>query len=162
MPANPAKTRGHRFGRASRRHRARQEAIKVLYELDLNPGPSVEEVVNRPRVSDQEISAEVRTHAQTLAQGVMDNREELDRHIVKFANRQRLDLMAVVDRNILRLAVYELLYQPDVPLAVTMNEAVLLASSFGDSETSAFVNGLLSRLAAELEIEARKTPAAKG
>jgi len=158
MPGNSAKPRGHRFGRASKRHRARQEAIKVLYELDLNPGPSVEEVVNRPRNSDQNIAIDVTTDALALAQGVMDNRDELDRHIVKFANRQRLDLMAVVDRNILRLAVYEFLYQPDIPLAVTINEAVLLASSFGDSETSAFVNGLLSRLAVEMEVETRKTP----
>jgi len=144
------------FFRASKRRRAREEAVKALYEIDLNPGPA-EEIVNRPRTGEQKISGTVRAFAVQLTQGVMDHRDELDSAVVKYASRQRLDRMAVIDRNILRLAAYELMFMPEVPVEVTLNEAVELAALFGDSETASFVNGLLGKMVNDLDLKARKT-----
>lgn len=139
----------------SKRRRAREEAIKALYEIDLNPGPA-EVVINRPRTGEQRVSGAVRAFAVELVNGVLGNREEIDSSVVRFANRQRLDRMAVVDRNILRLAAYELLFRPDIPVEATLNEAVELAALFGDAETASFVNGLLDRLVREMDIRNRK------
>lgn len=81
-----------------------------------------------------------------LAAGVASHLEELDALIVRYSEHWRLERMTAVDRNILRLAAYELLYQPDVPPKVVINEAVELAKRYGSESSGAFVNGLLDRI----------------
>ncbi len=151
-PSEPAQ---RPYFRISKRRRAREEAVKALYELDLNPAP-VAEIVNRPRTGEQKISGTVRAFAVQLTQGVVDHRDEIDEAVVKYASRQRLDRMAVIDRNILRLAAYEMMFMPDIPVDVTMNEAIDLAALFGDSETASFVNGLLSKMVQDMDLKSRK------
>jgi N utilization substance protein B len=93
---------------------------------------------------------EGRDYADALVRGVDEKREELDACITAASTHWRLERMARVDRNVLRLGTWELAYRPDVPRAVILDEAVELAKSFGTDESSAFVNGVLNRIAETL------------
>jgi transcription antitermination protein NusB len=81
---------------------------------------------------------------------VIAHRAEIDRLIEQHSHNWRLDRMSRIDRNVLRLGVFELKYRPDIPKKVSLNEAVELGKNFGTEESSAFVNGLLDRVAAAL------------
>lgn len=146
----------------SRRRRAREMAIQMLYQSDLG-GSDAEEIFARflpseyaPRVPDSEPSDELATdlaaevgvleHAHTLVDGTLANLEEIDTLITSQAENWRLERMPAVDRNILRLATYEFLYQSDVPKLVVIDEAIELAKRFGSENSSSFVNGLLDGL----------------
>jgi N utilization substance protein B len=115
----------------------------MLFQLDLSGGSPLE-------VADQfwtdEFDPRERTFADRLVTGVVDRREELDRWIVHSAANWRLERMAVVDRNVLRLAVYELLEDCDTPPAVVLDEAVEIAKKFGSSDSGAFINGVLDAI----------------
>ena len=84
-------------------------------------------------------------------QGVVEHRDEIDGLIEQHSHNWRLDRMARVDRNVLRLAVFELKWRPDIPKKVTLNEAVELGKAFGTEASSAFINGLLDRIALDVE-----------
>lgn len=90
--------------------------------------------------------ASVRSHAESLAQGVLAHLEEIDAHIRPVLDNFRLERLAAVDRNILRLAVHELLHLPDVPGPVVINEAIEIAKSLGGAESGSFVNGILHKI----------------
>ncbi|MBX2813697.1 MAG: transcription antitermination factor NusB [Myxococcales bacterium] len=97
---------------------------------------------------DLDRQGEARTFAEMLVVGVGHRRLDLDAAIQKVSTKWRLERMAILDRNVLRLATFELLYcAPDVPRKVVLNEAVELAKMFGTSESGAFVNGVLDRIA---------------
>ena len=81
--------------------------------------------------------------AKTLVDGVIQHRDVIDTAIEKHIHHWAMDRLSVVDRNVLRIAVFELLYLEDIPPAVTMNEAIEIAKQFGDSESGGFVNGIL-------------------
>jgi N utilization substance protein B len=81
-----------------------------------------------------------------LVQGVLEHLPELDAMLQRVADHWSVERMAVVDRNVLRCALYELLYLDEIPAKVTMNEAIEIAKRFGSEESGAFVNGLLDRL----------------
>jgi N utilization substance protein B len=83
-------------------------------------------------------------------EGVQGHREEIDQLIERHSHNWRLDRMSRIDRNVLRLGIFELKYRPDIPRKVTINEAVELGKNFGTEESSAFVNGLLDRVAVAL------------
>lgn len=93
---------------------------------------------------------EGREYADEIVQGVWDSREKIDAIIVRASQNWRLERMTRVDRNVLRLAAWELLHQPNVPRAVILDEAVELAKRFGTEESSSFVNGVLDRIANDL------------
>lgn len=84
--------------------------------------------------------------AEKLVDGVLTHKKELDALLASCATNWKVERMPIVDRNILRVGCYELLYLPEVPAKVTMNEAIELAKSFGDDEASKFVNGVLDKL----------------
>jgi N utilization substance protein B len=94
--------------------------------------------------------AEGRPYADEVVRAVTGQRDELDRHIAAASKNWRLERMNRVDRNVLRIATWELLVQQDTPRAVLLDEAVELAKRFGTEESGAFVNGVLSRVADEL------------
>jgi len=100
----------------------------------------------RPRRKDPDLD-ELCKFALDLVQGVNDFREEIDRRIRSLSEHWRLERMSIVDRNILRLSAYEVLYRPDIPPKVSLDEAVELAKEYGDEKSSAFVNGILDKLA---------------
>ena len=134
---------------AGKRRKAREVALQFLYQLDLtgadDPSPHDEEFWARHPVDD-----DTRAFGDALVRGVKTNQARIDHAISQFAEHWDLGRMAVVDRNILRLAVYELLYTADVPPKVAINEAIEIAKKFGTKESSRFINGLLDRIHKEL------------
>ena len=127
----------------SRRSRAREIVLQVLYEDDLNPDrnmATVDQFLVRRLNREQELV----DFARELLAGVRRNRGELDRLLTERADNWSLDRMAVTDRNVLRLGAYEILYS-DTPQRVAINEAVELAKRFGAKQSPQFVNGILDR-----------------
>lgn len=126
----------------SRRSRAREVALQVLFQDDLNPGgnPAQADQFLRARLKAEELAA----FAQSLVAGVRRNRGELDQLLDRMADHWSLGRMATTDRNVLRLGAYEILYS-DTPARVAINEAVELAKRFGSGGSAQFVNGILDR-----------------
>ena len=111
--------------------------------------------------TENEATDEVKDFAERLVAGVLEKKKELDALIGKYATNWKVSRMPIVDRNILRAGVYELLWMDDVPAKVTVNEAIELAKSFGDDEASKFVNGILDQvLTKESRLEAKRAEAA--
>lgn len=127
-----------------KRTKSREYALQILYQVDLthaDPQQVLQDFwVYHP------VAQEVRDFAVRLAHGVVSHLEDIDRLIAAHANNWQIHRMAVVDRNILRLGVYELLHEADVPPKVCLNEAVELAKRFGDEESGRFVNGILDSI----------------
>src|SRR5262245_36484521 len=116
----------------SRRSRAREVALQLLYQRDLNrrADPAESERFARERLRDPGVLP----FCLALYQGVLAHRDDIDRRIMAAATNWRLKRMAAVDRNVLRLGAYELLYTPETPPAVALNEAVELARRFGSAD----------------------------
>jgi len=140
---------------ASRR-RAREFALQALYESDICQRDVLRSLENlwAEQLETEELTArpaeqEEIDFAQRLVGGVGTMHDTLDQMIESASLNWRLSRMPVVDRNILRLATYELLECPDIPASVSINEAVELAKRFGDKDSRSFVNGILDRIAAE-------------
>lgn len=98
----------------------------------------------------EEDDAAVLHYAEVLVRGVSQNRSEIDRIIQEHSPNWRLERMARVDRNVLRIATFELMQRPDVPHKVVINEAIEVAKRFGTEESGAFINGLLDKVAQEI------------
>jgi N utilization substance protein B len=126
------------------RSRCRELALQMLYQAEFAGKPSFEGV-NRFWGHFQK-GEEVPAYLQDLILGVAAHQEELDALISRHSEHWRLERMVAVDRNLLRLATYELIYQPETPVKVVINEAVELAKRYGTDESGAFVNGLLDRI----------------
>jgi N utilization substance protein B len=127
---------------------AREAALQMLFAIDAT-GNDVEQAITdfwRELPGD----AEGREYADALVRGVRDGAEQLDERIRAASQNWRLERMARIDRNALRLGTYELLTRSDVPRAVILDEAVELAKRFGGDESSKFVNGVLDRIADDL------------
>jgi len=91
--------------------------------------------------------AEVKNYAEILVHGVLEKCEAIDKIIERYAENWEIKRMAYVDRNILRLSAYEMIYQDEIPIKVAINEAVELAKRYGEADSSKFVNGILDRIA---------------
>lgn len=123
------------------RRRARSVALKVLYELDSTghqPG-----AVLTYRLADEKLADDAATFVRQLVTGVWQHREELDRMIHDFAPEWPIDQMAVIDRNVLRIAIYEFDIARITPLKVAINEAVEMAKTYGAESAPRFINGVL-------------------
>jgi N utilization substance protein B len=131
-----------------KRHKARELALMILYELDFRPGPP--DQVLQEFWRDRVAPPEVRTFAEDLVRGARERTVELDRVIQGNAAHWSLARIAPVERNILRLAAFELLYRDDIPERVAINEAIELAKTYGSEESGAFVNGILDQIRAHL------------
>ena len=121
-------------------------ALKVLYEVD-SVGHNADETLAR-YLAEGGLSEENITFARELVSGVMQNREKIDHNIKSFAPAWPVEQIPVVDRNILRLAIFEILLDNKVPVKVAINEAVELAKTFGSDNSSKFVNGVLGSVSA--------------
>jgi transcription antitermination protein NusB len=124
------------------RSKARKRALDLLYEAELRGEPVL--ALLDQRTADA--SPPVAPYAVQLVRGVQEHRERIDELLTAHAEGWTLDRMPAVDRNILRIGVYELLWADDVPDAVAISEAVQLARSLSTDASPAFVNGLLARL----------------
>jgi len=124
-----------------KRHRARVIALQALYELDtVGHGPG--DTLRRLR-DEMHVSEEAQRFARELIKGVLDNKERIDEVITQTASAWPLDQVPAIDRNILRLAIYEILLDNRVPMRAAINEAVELAKQFGGENSPKFVNGVL-------------------
>jgi len=138
----------------SRRTKARERALQALYQIDV-AADDIDEALARFWRSFEPVEAEVRETAEALVRGVAAHRRVVDDAIEGASTNWRLDRMAKVDRNVLRLAVFELRWRADVPVKVCINEAIELGKKYGSESSAAFVNGVLDRIAAALP-EARR------
>lgn len=155
------------------RREARERAVQFLFQYDLNPEPDLEAALNRfwesqrlaamaaekapsrwgekpdlPPPTPEESAT--RLFAEPLIRGTLEHREELDATIQKFAKNWDIHRMAAVDRNILRLAIFEMMHREDIPPVVSINEAVDIAKKYSTEDSGRFVNGLLDRVRGEV------------
>ncbi len=141
-----------------KRREGREAAVQFLFAHDLHGEHTPEEQEAFWEIHSAKPS--VREHAETLARGVLAHREEIDALIAPVLKNFRLERLAHVDRNILRLAVHELLHLPEVPAPVILNEAIEIAKSLGAGESGGFVNGILDQIARSTRPDApRRKPA---
>jgi N utilization substance protein B len=132
-----------------KRTKARERALQALYQIDV-ASTDLEEALARFWRSFEPVEREVREVAEALVRGVAAHRRQIDEAVEAVSVNWRVDRMAKVDRNVLRLAVHELLHRPDVPVKVVIDEAIELGKKFGSESSGAFVNGVLDRIAAGL------------
>jgi N utilization substance protein B len=132
-----------------KRRKAREVALQLLYQLDVqgeaNPEPHLPEFWTR-----HPVDREAREFAEILIRGTKLHEPKIDEMITQYAQNWELDRMAVVDRNILRQGIFELLWMEDVPSKVAINEALEVAKKFSTQESSRFINGSLDRIHKEL------------
>jgi N utilization substance protein B len=128
------------------RRKARAIALQVLYEFD-SVGHDVERALAN-LLADAGLSDDNAAFARGLVNGVIQNKAQIDQHIRKFAPAWPLEQIPIIDRNILRLAIFEILLDNNVPVKVAINEAVELAKKFGSDNSSKFVNGVLGSVSA--------------
>jgi transcription antitermination protein NusB len=124
------------------RSKARKRALDVLFESDQRDQAPLDTLAIRLEASDPPVNQ----YTVDLVEGVVSHRERIDELLTTYAKDWSLDRMPAVDRAILRLATFELLWREDVPDAVVIDEAVTMAGSLSTDESPAFVNGLLARL----------------
>jgi N utilization substance protein B len=132
-----------------KRTKARERALQALYQIDV-AASDLDEALSRFWKSFEPVEREVREMADELVRGVAERRREIDDAIEAVSVNWRLDRMAKVDRNVLRLAVFELEFRPDVPVKVAINEAIELGKKYGSESSGAFVNGVLDKIASAL------------
>jgi N utilization substance protein B len=142
------------------RRRARERALQILFQYDIHrePGFWLDQFWKPLKESE-----ETKAFAEQLVRGVQEHKQDLDALIGRYATNWKVSRMHVVDRNILRLGAYELLWLDAVPAKVTLNETIELAKDFGDEDAAKFVNGILDKmLATEPRLETKRAAAKNG
>jgi len=133
------------------RRSAREFALQMLYQAEASGMPMSE--VERHFWDDADATVEVREFATRLARGTLDHRDTIDPILVECLEHWRLERLAIVDRNILRLAVYEFLHEPDTPPIVVIDEAIEVARKFGGEDSWQFTNGILDAVRKRLDLK---------
>src|SRR3989338_10268779 len=128
-----------------KRTQAREQALKILYQAELTRR-DINLAAEYYWGEQEDIDDQVSAFTNRLTSGIHEHRKAIDEKISQHATNWQLKRMAVIDRNVLRIGVYELLYAADIPPKVTINEAVELAKKYGDMESSKFVNGILDKI----------------
>lgn len=131
-----------------KRRKSREFALQVLYQLEMTGQDALQALIQlRENFSPDEGEDEF---AKRIVLGVMEHRQEIDRLIEGQSENWRLERMTLVDRNILRIALFELLRCDEIPPKVTLNEAIDLGKRFGSDESGSFINGILDRIQNEI------------
>jgi transcription antitermination protein NusB len=146
-----------------KRREGREAAIQYLYQLDLN-GHRLSSSTNdfwelRSLPGAAIAPPKLQTYADAIITGVLEHQAAIDERIQQLAANYELGRIAAVDRNVLRVAIWEMLYCPDIPPVVSINEAIEIAKRFGSEESGRFVNGILDKVRGELKRSSRE-PAA--
>jgi len=129
-----------------KRRKSREFALQLLFQLDIRKEkPSI--TLFKRFWTEYDPDDEVREFAEEIVKGTYKHLRDIDEKILASAKNWSLDRMASVDRNVLRMAGYEILYRMDIPLSVTINEAIELAKKYGTDDSGAFVNGILDSVA---------------
>jgi transcription antitermination protein NusB len=162
------------------RREARERAVQFLFQYDVNPSENLDEALNAFWDSQRKAAlavdkigkatygekielppptvaeAELRLFSEPMIRGAIEHRNECDDWIRKVAKNWDIHRLAIVDRNILRLAIYEMLHRDDIPPVVSINEAVDIAKKFSTDDSGKFVNGILDKVKGELMRSARE------
>lgn len=131
-----------------KRTRSRELALQLLYQIDAR-GDEVLATMEQFFEGEESADEEVRVFTRKLVTGTRDSAEEIDALITEAAENWRLDRMALVDRNILRMAVFEMLHLEEIPAKVSINEAIELGKRFSTKQSGSFINGILDRIRRE-------------
>ncbi len=134
-----------------KRRRAREVAIQVLFHMEFNDGDPDEGF--RLVCGNFDSPMSIRPFSRQLVLGIYQKKQDIDRLIVRSSTNWRLERMSRVDRNILRLGVFEILYLKEIPPKVTIDEAVELGKKYGTEESAAFINGVLDNIYNQLKLE---------
>jgi transcription antitermination factor NusB len=129
------------------RRKAREVAMQFLFQIDITRQERIDTDQIDDFLNEQNLSGDARYFAYDLISGAVDYKEKIDEKLRKVAQHWSLSRMAVVDRNILRFATYELLYRDDIPSKVTINEAIEMAKKYSTVDSGSFINGILDRIA---------------
>lgn len=134
-----------------KRTRAREFALQVLYQMDISGDTYEESLANFWQAhSEEDIEEEMKNFTSELVKGVAQNLGMIDAKVTQYATNWQLSRMAVIDRNILRISSFELIFRNDIPPKVSINEAVELAKKYSGSEAGKFVNAILDKIKQEL------------
>lgn len=132
-----------------KRRQSREHTLKILYRRDITK-EDIDKII-KSYWMENKINSEITGFSEQLAKGTAKNLEKIDNYIEKVSEHWALERMGVIDRNILRMAVHELLFMEDIPPKVTIDEAIEIAKKFGTDDSANFVNGLLDKIKKELE-----------
>ena len=133
----------------SKRRKSREHTLKILYRRDITK-EDINEII-KSYWKENNINSSITEFSEQLAKGTADNLEKIDDYIKKVSEHWAIDRMGVIDRNLLRMAVQELLFMEDIPLKVTIDEAIEIAKKFGTDDSANFVNGVLDKIKKDLE-----------
>jgi len=131
-----------------KRRRSREFALQVLYQLEITKQEALRTLAQFQEHFSEGVERD--DFVERLVLGVSEHRKEIDRLIEQYSENWRLDRMNTIDRNILRMAAFELLYCEDIPPKVTLNEAIDLGKRYGTDESGSFINGILDRIQNEV------------
>jgi N utilization substance protein B len=131
----------------SARSKARKQALDLLYETDIRGTNLVETLAARDIPAEGPDARPIREYTKELVNGVSDNRRKIDELITTYAQGWDMDRLPAVDRNILRLGIYEILWSTDVPMSVAIDEALVLAKELSSDDSSKYIHGVLGRIA---------------
>ncbi|MBI2447472.1 MAG: transcription antitermination factor NusB [Candidatus Omnitrophica bacterium] len=132
-----------------KRTRAREFALKALYQIEMTKDNCPDSLATF--WSDHKAEEDVKEFAAGLVSGTIENLKKIDEVIARHTDNWEISRMAKVDRNIMRMAAYELLFRDDIPPRVSINEAVDIAKKYGDMESGKFVNGVLDSIKGEID-----------
>ena len=141
--------------KANGRRATREWIVQFLFQLDFYPEPI--DIALKDFWEEKEPNEREKTYAEEIIKGVVQRKDELDDRLSKYAKRWDSDRMGAVDRTVMRVALFEMLYRDDVPPVVSINEAVHFAKDFSSFQSGRFVNGVLDRIRKELDRPARTT-----
>lgn len=130
----------------SARSKARKQALDILFESDIRNSSPVELLSTRLLDVEGPDARPIREYAQELVNGVVDHRRKIDELISTYAQGWDMDRLPAVDRNVLRMAIYELLWREDIPDAVAIDEALTLAKLLSTDESAGYIHGVLGRI----------------
>lgn len=131
----------------SARSKARKQALDLLYETDIRGTNLVETLISRDVPDDGPDARPIRDYTKELVNGVSVNRRKIDELITTYAQGWDMDRLPAVDRNILRLGIYEILWSSDVPTSVAIDESLTLAKELSSDDSSKYIHGVLGRIA---------------
>tara|TARA_Y100000031_G_C7997370_1_gene282007 strand:- start:37 stop:456 length:420 start_codon:yes stop_codon:yes gene_type:complete len=132
-----------------KRRKSREHALKILYRRDITK-EDIDEIIKSYWVENN-INSGITDFSEQLAKGTVVNLEKIDNYIEKVSEHWTLDRMGVIDRNILRMAVQELIFMEGIPSKVSIDEAIEIAKKFGTDDSAGFVNGLLDKIKNEMK-----------
>ena len=141
------------------RRETREWVVQLLFQLDLNASDDLDQTFAH-FWAEREANPKSRTFTESIVRGTIENRDAVDARIKEAVEHWDIHRMGVIERNVLRMAVYEMFHRPDIPPVVTINEAVDIAKYFSSTESGRFVNGILDRIRKGLSRPAR-SPAAE-